>query len=110
MWTQVVAKELHGSGVTIACLDPGIVDTSTRREILDMDAEDATMDVSAWLPEADAGALCSPEAAARMVYWLVAHAETDGGGDANGRIFRGTDAAWRAQVERDLGVADSVHT
>jgi NAD(P)-dependent dehydrogenase (short-subunit alcohol dehydrogenase family) len=70
-WTHSVASELLGSGVVIACLDPGIVDTGTRREVLEMDLDDDTVDLTAWLPTAGADELCSPADAAQMVLSLL---------------------------------------
>ena len=70
-WTHAVASELIGSGVVIACLDPGVVDSGTRREVLEMDIDDDTIDLTAWLPAAGADALCSPADAARKVVSLV---------------------------------------
>lgn len=99
MWTQVVARELEGTGVCAVCLDPGLVDTATRREILEMDAEDGAVDVSGWLAEEGAAELCSPEDVAGMVYWLATSDDV-----RSGQTYRGEDAAWRNRVYGDLGV------
>lgn len=99
MWTRVVAKELESTGVAIACLDPGVVDTATRREILEIDAEEGEVDISAWLPDAAAADLCSPDEAARMIYWLLTEMDAD---DSH-TLYSGSDSAWWERVRRDLG-------
>lgn len=99
-WARVVAKEMDGTGVTVVCLDPGIVDTELRREILDVDRVDSRVDISAWLPDAEPASLRSPEEAARMVYWLVGPWSHG----LSGQVFRGADAEWQEQVNHDVGV------
>lgn len=98
MWTHVVGVEVEGTGVTIACLDPGLVDTATRRELIELDIEDGVVDISAWLPEADEAELLRPDEIARMIFWMVGPWSID----ERSFLFNGLDEEWRARVQRDL--------
>jgi NAD(P)-dependent dehydrogenase (short-subunit alcohol dehydrogenase family) len=90
-WTHVVAKELHGTGVVVSCLDPGAVDTAFRRDILELDALDGAEGISAWVRETASDEVSSPIEVAGMVLWLI----TEACENRPGHIYRGVEMAWQ---------------
>ena len=99
MFTRVLALEVAGSGVAVNSLYPGHVDTAMQEDIRSVDTTGSRLDTT-WFHEIHArGELSAPTSVADLVYWLVGPWSRD----RNGEFFNAGDAAWVAQVGRDLG-------
>jgi NAD(P)-dependent dehydrogenase (short-subunit alcohol dehydrogenase family) len=99
MFTRVLSAELAGTGVTVTCLDPGMVDTEMQSDIRSVDTSETKLDFTRWHAAHEEGRLASPEEVARLVLWLAGpwsrkHA---------GTMFARSDVAWIEQVNADLG-------
>lgn len=98
MLTRVLALEVAGTGVSINTLYPGEVDTAMQEDIRSVDTTDTRLDTS-WFHELHAqGRLATPASVADLICWLVGPWSRD----RNGDFFNAADAAWVAQVQREL--------
>jgi NAD(P)-dependent dehydrogenase (short-subunit alcohol dehydrogenase family) len=99
MLTRVLALEVAGNGVTVNTLYPGQVDTAMQEDIRSVDTTGTRLDTT-WFHDLHArGELTAPASVADLIYWLVGPWSRD----RNGEFFNAGDAAWVAQVARDLG-------
>jgi NAD(P)-dependent dehydrogenase (short-subunit alcohol dehydrogenase family) len=99
MFARVLALEVAGSGVAVNTLYPGHVDTAMQEDIRSIDTTGTRLDTT-WFHEIHArGGLTIPASIADLIYWLVGPWSRD----RNGEFFNAGDAAWVAQVARDLG-------
>ena len=99
MFARVLALEVAGSGVAINTLYPGHVDTAMQEDIRSVDTTGTRLDTTFFHELHARGGLASPANVADLIYWLVGPWSRD----RNGEFFDAEDAAWVAQVARDLG-------
>jgi 3-oxoacyl-[acyl-carrier protein] reductase len=98
MMTRALATEVQDNGVRVNALSPGMVDTEMQADIRSVDTEESVLDFSRFHEAHELGTLRSPEAVARMIYWIVG----PWGRTHNGHIFTASDPEWTAQVEKDI--------
>ena len=99
MFTQVLAKEVAGKGVTANCLYPGMVDTDMQSDIRSVDTSESDLDFSHWHQAYESQSLLPVQAVARMITWLVGPWSRS----RSGEIFNAADDQWLATVATDLG-------
>jgi NAD(P)-dependent dehydrogenase (short-subunit alcohol dehydrogenase family) len=98
MMTRALATELAGTGVSVNALSPGMVDTEMQADVRSVDVEGTGLDYSRFHEAYKQGTLRSPAETARLIYWIVG----PWGHTYNGEIFEASNAAWTAQVEKDI--------
>ena len=98
MLTRVLALEIAGRGVTVNALYPGHVDTAMQEDIRSVDTTGSVLDTT-WFHDIYAGGQLTPPAdVAALACWLVGPWSRE----RHGEFFSAADAAWVAQVQRDL--------
>lgn len=98
MLTRTAALELEGSPITLNSLHPGMVDTDMQDDIRSVDTDGSRLDYGRFHTAHEEGALRTPDAVARMIYWLVGPWSRG----RTGEVFSAGDADWLATVQHDI--------
>jgi len=97
-FSGVLSTEMASSGVVVAVLRPGVVDTPMQAEIRKTPGH-LLPRVSAWQDLHRQDQLRPPEEPAYAILWLASHF----GQDSNGQILHLDDEQFRQQIAADLG-------
>ncbi|MCB9152123.1 MAG: SDR family oxidoreductase [Caldilineaceae bacterium] len=98
MLTRTLAKELDGRGVTANYFNPGMVDTDMQSDIRSVDTSESMLDYTYWHESYEQQRLADPMTVSRLIYWLCGPWSRG----QTGQNFNADDAAWLAQVDKDL--------
>jgi NAD(P)-dependent dehydrogenase (short-subunit alcohol dehydrogenase family) len=98
MLTKTAALELRGTPITVNALHPGMVNTDMQEDIRSVDTDGSRLDFARFHAAHAEGELRTPDAVARMIYWLAGPWSRG----LSGEIFTAADAEWLATVDRDI--------
>jgi len=97
-FSGTLAAELEGSGIVVAILRPGMVDTPMQAEIRRTPTH-LFPRVATWEAIYNQGKLRSPAEPAQAILWLASYFAQN----CNGQLFDMDDAAFRQRLASDLG-------
>ena len=98
MLTKTAALELRAGPITVNALHPGLVNTDMQDDIRSVDTDGSSLDFDRFHAAYAEGNLRTPDAVARMIYWMVGPWSRG----RSGEIFTASDPAWLESVDRDI--------